>query len=29
MLLIALLYPWARFVAGVKARSRSWWLSYV
>jgi len=29
MLLIALLYPWARYVAGVKARSRSWWLSYV
>ena len=29
MLVIALLYPWARYVAGVKARSRSWWLSYV
>ena len=29
MLVIALLYPWARYVAGVKARSRAWWLSYV
>jgi uncharacterized membrane protein len=28
-LVIALLYPWARFVANVKARSRAWWLSYV
>ena len=29
MLVISLLYPWARYVAGVKARSKSWWLSYV
>jgi uncharacterized membrane protein len=29
MLVVALVYPWARYVAGVKARSRSWWLSYV
>ncbi|HTU66482.1 MAG TPA: heparan-alpha-glucosaminide N-acetyltransferase domain-containing protein [Steroidobacteraceae bacterium] len=28
-LVIALLYPWARWVAGVKARSRAWWLSYL
>ena len=26
---IALLYPFCRWVAGVKARSRSWWLSYL
>jgi uncharacterized membrane protein len=29
MLVVALLYPWARYVAGVKARSRAPWLSYV
>jgi uncharacterized membrane protein len=29
MLVIAILYPFCRWVAGVKARSRSWWLSYV
>jgi uncharacterized membrane protein len=29
MLVIALLYPWVRFMAGVKARSKAWWLSYV
>jgi uncharacterized membrane protein len=29
MLVVALLYPWSRYVAGVKARSKSWWLSYV
>jgi uncharacterized membrane protein len=29
MLVIALLYPWARYVAGIKTRSRAWWLSYV
>jgi hypothetical protein len=23
------LYPWVRYVAGVKARSKRWWLSYV
>jgi uncharacterized membrane protein len=28
-LVIALLYPFCRWVAGVKARSRAWWLSYV
>ena len=28
-LAIALLYPFCRWVAGVKARSRAWWLSYV
>jgi uncharacterized membrane protein len=28
-LIIALLYPFCRWVAGVKARSRAWWLSYV
>jgi len=26
---LVLLYPWVRFMAGVKARSRAWWLSYV
>lgn len=26
---IAVLYPWCRWVAGVKARNRAWWLSYV
>jgi uncharacterized membrane protein len=29
LLVIALLYPFCRWVAGVKARSRAWWLSYV
>jgi uncharacterized membrane protein len=28
-LVIALLYPFCRWVASVKARSRAWWLSYV
>jgi hypothetical protein len=28
-LVIALLYPFCKWVAGVKARSRAWWLSYV
>jgi uncharacterized membrane protein len=28
-LVLVLLYPWVRFMAGVKARSRAWWLSYV
>jgi uncharacterized membrane protein len=28
-LVVALLYPFCRWVANVKARSRSWWLSYV
>ncbi len=26
---VAALYPWVRFMAGVKAKSKSWWLSYV
>jgi uncharacterized membrane protein len=26
---IALLYPFCRWVAGIKARSRAWWLSYL
>lgn len=29
LLVVGLLYPWVRWMAGVKARSRSWWLSYV
>jgi len=29
LLLIALLYPFCRWVAAVKARRRDWWLSYV
>ena len=29
LLVLTLLYPWVRFMAGVKARSRAWWLSYV
>jgi hypothetical protein len=29
VLVIALLYPFCRWVAGVKARSNAWWLSYV
>lgn len=28
-LVIVLLYPFCRWVAGVKAKSKSWWLSYV
>jgi uncharacterized membrane protein len=28
-LVVALLYPFCRWVAGVKARNRSWWLSYL
>lgn len=27
--IVALLYPWVRWMAGVKTRSRAWWLSYV
>jgi hypothetical protein len=26
---ILLLYPFCRWMAGVKSRSRAWWLSYV
>jgi len=26
---IAVLYPWCRWMAGIKTRSRAWWLSYV
>ena len=29
MLVIAILYPFCRWVAGVKARRRDWWLSYL
>ncbi|HTU67620.1 MAG TPA: heparan-alpha-glucosaminide N-acetyltransferase domain-containing protein [Steroidobacteraceae bacterium] len=29
VLVIALLYPLCRWMAGVKARSRAWWLSYL
>jgi uncharacterized membrane protein len=29
MLVVALLYPFCRWVASVKARRRDWWLSYV
>jgi uncharacterized membrane protein len=29
VLVIALLYPWCRWMAALKARRRDWWLSYV
>jgi hypothetical protein len=29
VLVVVSLYPWVRYVAGVKARSKRWWLSYV
>jgi uncharacterized membrane protein len=29
LLVLVLLYPWVRYMAGVKARSSAWWLSYV
>ena len=29
MIVIAILYPYCRWVAGVKARRRDWWLSYL
>ena len=29
LLVVVSLYPWVRYIAGVKARSKSWWLSYV
>jgi uncharacterized membrane protein len=29
LLVVAALYPWARWIAGIKSRSRAWWLSYV
>jgi uncharacterized membrane protein len=29
LLVVVSLYPWVRWVAGVKTRSRAWWLSYV
>jgi hypothetical protein len=29
LLVVVLLYPFCRWVAAVKARSRAWWLSYV
>jgi hypothetical protein len=28
-LVIALLYPFCRWVAEVKSRNRAWWLSYL
>jgi hypothetical protein len=28
-LVVAILYPFCRWVAGVKARRRDWWLSYL
>ena len=28
-LVVAALYPFCRWIAGVKARRRDWWLSYV
>ena len=28
-LVVIMSWPWVRFVAGVKARSRAWWLTYV
>ncbi len=29
LLVVVSLYPWVRWMAGVKTRSRAWWLSYV
>jgi uncharacterized membrane protein len=29
LLVIAILYPWCRWMAALKARRRDWWLSYV
>jgi len=29
LLVIAVLYPWCRWMAALKARRRDWWLSYV
>jgi uncharacterized membrane protein len=29
LLVVVTLYPWVRYMSGVKARSRHWWLSYV
>jgi len=29
LLVVVVLYPWVRFMTGVKTRSRAWWLSYV
>ena len=29
LLVVVTLYPWVRYMAGVKARSKQWWLSYV
>jgi hypothetical protein len=29
LLLIAILYPYCRWVAAVKSRRRDWWLSYL
>jgi hypothetical protein len=29
LLVIAILYPWCRWMAALKARRRDWWLSYL
>ena len=29
VLVVALMYPFCRWVAGVKSRRRDWWLSYL
>jgi hypothetical protein len=29
VLVVVMLWPWVRFMANLKARSRAWWLSYV
>jgi len=29
MLVLTMLWPWVRFMAALKSRSRAWWLSYV
>jgi hypothetical protein len=29
LLVVVSLYPWVRWMAGVKARSKAWYLSYV
>jgi hypothetical protein len=28
-LIVGALYPWCRWMANLKSRNRSWWLSYV
>ena len=29
VMVVVILYPWVRWMAGIKTRSRAWWLSYV